>query len=96
MDLPTPLSLGQAVRGRRTDLGLSQLQLAEAIGVSRQWIIDVEAGKATVGIGLVLRLLEGLGLGLTVVERHTIDDLADAPPVGAAIDLDEVLRSYRR
>jgi hypothetical protein len=34
--------------------------------VSRQWIIDLERGKAGVALGLVLRTLQVLGLALDV------------------------------
>ncbi len=84
--------LANAVRGRRQDLGLSQANLAKRAGVSRPWIGDVESAKPTVEIGLVLRLLDTLDLGvdLAPAEREKADD----PPT--SVDLDVLLDEYRR
>ncbi|MGD0882274.1 MAG: helix-turn-helix domain-containing protein [Acidimicrobiales bacterium] len=76
------------VRGRRHDLRLSQAGLASRAGVSREWISGLEAGKATVEFGLVIRLLEALGLGFDVVVRDTASD-------AAAVDLDALLEEHR-
>jgi transcriptional regulator with XRE-family HTH domain len=53
-----------AVRGRRTDLNLSQSALAKVTGISRKWISEFEHGKTTAEFALVLRVLEGLDLKL--------------------------------
>jgi HTH-type transcriptional regulator/antitoxin HipB len=82
--------LAAAVRGRRKDLGLSQAELAALVGVSRAWIIEVEAGKPTLEFGLVLRLLDGLGLRIDVV----IDDVRD-DGANNRTDLDSLLDEYR-
>ena len=58
--------LAAAARGRRLELGLSQAELAARTGVSRDWINYFEAGKPTVELILVLRVLEVLGLKLDV------------------------------
>jgi y4mF family transcriptional regulator len=55
------------MRGRRTDLGLSQVELARLAGVSRKWISEFEGGHLSAEIGLVLRVLEALGLAFEVV-----------------------------
>jgi len=57
-----------AVRGRRHDLGISQAELANRAGVSRKWISEFEAGKATAELGLVLRVLDALALSLELGE----------------------------
>ena len=59
-------ALGLAIRERRSDLGLSQQQLADRLGVSRQWIVGLEAGRERAELGLVLRALHGLELRLLV------------------------------
>ncbi len=75
-----PRALGLAVRERRRELGLSQQGLAERIGVSRQWVIDLEAGKERVELGLVMRALRGLDL------RALVEPLASDP-----LDLDALV-----
>ena len=86
-------AMGTQIRGRRLELDLSQSELAARAGVSRKWIVDVEAGKPTAAIGLVLRVLDALDLDLHAIPRggvETHDELPDA------IDLDALLRTYMR
>lgn len=69
MNLRNPTDVGLLVRQRRRELGLDQAGLAERIGVSRQWVVEIEAGKARAEIGLVLRALRALGLTLRAEPR---------------------------
>lgn len=59
------------VRARRRDLGWSQAFLADKLGVSRQWIIDMEKGKPRAELALSLALLEALGIELKSLWRQT-------------------------
>lgn len=54
------------VRQHRRKLKLSQAQLAAKVGVSRQWIIDIEKGKPRAELALSLRVLQELGIKLQV------------------------------
>lgn len=58
--------LGLVIRAVRKSSGLRQDDLAGAVGVSRQFTVDVERGKPTVQFGRVLLLLEELGITLAV------------------------------
>jgi y4mF family transcriptional regulator len=62
MRIRTPIDLGAVIRDRRMNLGLNQKTLATQVGVSRQWIVDVEKGKPRAPISLVLRTVEALGI----------------------------------
>ena len=63
----TPRLLGAAVRALRHERELTQEQLAAASGISRRWIIDLEAGKGdNASLGLTLALLEVLGASITL------------------------------
>jgi HTH-type transcriptional regulator/antitoxin HipB len=53
--------LGDALRTARKQLGLTQPQLALAAGVGVRFIVDLEAGKATVQLQQVLRVIDALG-----------------------------------
>jgi len=64
--IDTPHSLGQAARTARKQLGLTQPQLALAAGVGVRFIVDMEAGKPTVRLENVLRVLHALGAKLTI------------------------------
>jgi HTH-type transcriptional regulator/antitoxin HipB len=88
-DLASIHDLVAAVRGRRRQLGLSQAELASRAGVSRQWLVAFEAGKPTVELSLVLRLLDALGLRLALDERA--EDAAST----TGIDLDALLDDLR-
>jgi len=54
-------SLGIRVRKLRTVAGWTQQELADRSFVSRKWLIDLEAGKATVEANKVLDVLQALG-----------------------------------
>ncbi|WP_367187374.1 helix-turn-helix transcriptional regulator [Rhodoferax sp.] len=62
----TPISLGLAVRTARKRLDLTQPQLALASGVGVRFIVELEAGKPTLRLENVLRVLHALGGSLCV------------------------------
>lgn len=67
--------LGLTIRRLRDRRALSQAELAERAGVSRQWIIAVEQGRKNgLEVGLLMRVLDALDASLTV--RDDLD--ADA------------------
>ena len=80
-----------AVRGRRLDLGLSQSDLSERSGISRKWISVFESGKPTAEFGLVMRVLETLGLHLEV----TGPPAAMLTHQDRSVDLDAFLEEYQ-
>jgi hypothetical protein len=59
--------------------------------VSRKWIYEFEAGKAAAQFGLVLRVLDALGLALELSPR----DDAEATREAATIDLDALIDEHR-
>jgi HTH-type transcriptional regulator/antitoxin HipB len=61
------------LRSKRLEKGLSQQQLAQRLGVSRQWVVGAEGGAPTARLELVLRALHEVGLGVNVY-----DDESDA------------------
>jgi y4mF family transcriptional regulator len=78
----TPADLGRVVRERRRALDLSQEQLADRAGVSRQWVVALEAGKERAELGLTLRLLRSLDLNVFVEEAGDDDLLAAMRGIG--------------
>lgn len=54
-------SLGLTLRTARKQLGLTQSQLALAAGVGLRFIVDLEAGKPTLRLEQVLRVIDALG-----------------------------------
>lgn len=83
--------LGQVIAAARRHRGLSQRQLADAVGVSQAWVSEVEQGKQRAWIGQVLRLMAFLEIALTCTlkgdapgavlsdagKHPNIDDLVD-------------------
>ncbi|MNE82036.1 anaerobic benzoate catabolism transcriptional regulator [compost metagenome] len=54
-------ALGAALRAARKQLGLTQSDLALAAGVGVRFVVDLEAGKPTVRLEQVLRVINALG-----------------------------------
>lgn len=64
MQIRNAREIGALVREHRSGLKLSQADLATRVGVSRLWIVELEKGKSTAQLGLVLRTLDILGIAL--------------------------------
>ncbi len=92
MKIISTRDLAIAIRARRQTLGLSQADLATRAGVSRPWISDVEAGKATTELGLVIRLVEALGFRLDLTPENSQKSGDSA----TSVDLDALLDEYRK
>lgn len=65
--------IGALVRQCRRQLGLSQIQLAHKLGVSQSYLSHLEKGKKTLQLGLVLRVLNELGVVLSVEKESELD-----------------------
>jgi len=63
------LDLGARIRSRRKQVGLNQQQLADEAGVGLVFVSQIENGKETAEVGLVLKLLAALGLDIVLKER---------------------------
>ncbi len=61
MQIDTPHTLGAVLRAARKRLELSQPDLALAAGVGLRFIVDLEAGKPTLRLEHVLRVIDALG-----------------------------------
>ena len=57
----SPQQLGDALRVARKQIGLTQPQLALAAGVGVRFVVDLEAGKPTLRLENVLRVIDALG-----------------------------------
>jgi ribosome-binding protein aMBF1 (putative translation factor) len=85
--------LGRAIRLRRQERGLSQISLAQRLGVDRKWVIHLEAGNPRAEFGLVLKALEALSLD-AYVHDESLPPTMQRP--AAASRLDEVFRRVQR
>lgn len=91
MKITSAQDLAAAVRGRRITMGLSQGDLAVRAGVSRPWLSKVETGKPATEFGLIIRLLDVLGLSMDLVES----DRAEGDFATTSVNLDDLLEEYR-
>jgi HTH-type transcriptional regulator / antitoxin HipB len=68
----SPQDLGRIVRETRKRLKLTQPQLALAANVGVRFIVELEAGKSTLRLENILRVLQALGgvLSLEGVDSH--------------------------
>lgn len=66
--------LGQTIRAERKALGLTQSDLAAASGVSLRFLSELERGRASAGVGRVLRVLEMLGLRVVLESPGALAD----------------------
>jgi y4mF family transcriptional regulator len=57
----SPEQLGAALRAARKRLGLTQPELALAAGVGVRFMVELEAGKPTLQLERVLRVIDALG-----------------------------------
>ena len=77
-----PSDIGHTINAERQSRQMTQAEFAAEVGVSRKWLSEVENGKATVELGLVLAVFRKLELDLVAAERPR-------PP----FDFDAALRS---
>src|SRR5687767_4511112 len=94
MNLRTARDLGVLIRDERRRQGLDQKGLAQRVGVSRQWLIEMEKGKPGAAVGLVLRTLNALGLAVRVEGPGGARERAAFS--GALVDIDAVIEQARR
>lgn len=59
--IQTTTDLGDMLRRARKQLGLTQPQLALAAGVGVRFVVELEAGKSTIRLEGVLRVIHALG-----------------------------------
>ncbi len=85
MQIRTPRELGAFVRDARKRCSMTQVQVADRARVSRTWVVDLEAGKRTLEIGLVMSVLEILGISVELGEggASTVRAAAEAADYGS-------------
>ena len=65
----TAKELGERVRAEREARGRSQSSVAERVGVRRQTIADLEAGR-NVALNVLMGAVAALGKGLAIVDAR--------------------------
>ena len=60
--------LGAFVAKTRKAQHVSQAEVADAVGVGRRFIVELDNGKDTVQAGKMMKVLDALGIGLRLDE----------------------------
>lgn len=89
MYLRTAHEVGLLVKDQRRKLGWTQADLAGRLGVGRLWVVQLEQGKDTAQIGLVLRALNELRIPMQV---DLSTDPYSQPRSSDFIDLDMIIQ----
>ncbi|OAF07597.1 type II toxin-antitoxin system Y4mF family antitoxin [Bradyrhizobium neotropicale] len=92
MLIRTPADLGAVIRDRRKRLKLDQSTLAKQIGVSRQWVIDIEHGHPRAELALVLRALDALGIPLDADDQQ----MTSRRSARSAIDINAIVAKAKK
>lgn len=58
-------AIGHTIREQRKARGYTQQALADSIGASRKFVVDLESGKDGASFGLALKAMAALGLEIT-------------------------------
>jgi DNA-binding XRE family transcriptional regulator len=69
MMVRTSIELGNALRTRRRELGLTQEEISGVIGVNRRVIGQLERGKGTVQLQIAMEAARVLGLDIELEPR---------------------------
>lgn len=98
MRIRTPADLGALIRDSRTKHGPDQKSLAHRVGVSRQWIVEIEKGKSGASIGLLLPTFGALGVALDLEKESPGKPKDTSLSHGAEthVDIDSIVASTRR
>lgn len=89
MIVRTPADLGAVIRDRRKQLKLDQAALAKQIGVSRQWVIDIERGHPRAELALVLRAIDALNIQLDTLDKRAVRR-------GGGVDIDAIVAKAKK
>ena len=74
-------AFGQMVRAQRKAQGLRQQDLADAAGVGRRYVVEMERGKPTLQIGQALRIARFLDIIPVIVPTQNTMKEADLPEI---------------
>ena len=71
---PKPTRVTHRIRDLRTQLSLTQADLAAALGVTRQTVIAIEQGRYSPSLEMAFQIAHTLGVPLDAVFSYRGDD----------------------
>lgn len=88
MEMKNPLHPGQVIRDSLEDLGISISAAAQGLGISRQQLHNLIAGRSAVGPEVAIRLEMALGSSAdNWLRMQAAHDLAQFRRSGSTIDV---------
>jgi transcriptional regulator with XRE-family HTH domain/mannose-6-phosphate isomerase-like protein (cupin superfamily) len=87
--------LGERIRARRAELGLSVREIARRLNVSPSLISQIERGKATPSVGTLYAITTELGLSLDALFADPAGEALSAAPVAAPMSARDVPEGLR-
>jgi transcriptional regulator with XRE-family HTH domain len=85
---PLYVAVGRAVRSRREQLGIAQLELADAVGLTRSSITNLEAGWQQTPLHTLYAIANALEVPVTALLPDRGDIATTATPELGQEDLD--------
>ena len=76
MQLPSTVAFAAFVRSRRIEANITQDDLARAVGKSRRWVHDLEAGNVDPSLGAAVSVAAALGYTVSL-ERDEPSQILD-------------------
>ncbi len=70
--------IGAITRAMRKHLGLTQQQFADLAGTGRRFVSEVEAGKTTIQMDCLLKVLQGFGIDILLSPRMSLEERLDS------------------
>ena len=78
-------TLGKLIRQARKEQGLTQREFADAAGVGVRFLSELERGKKTAEVGLVLKVLTNAGFDMVLEHRKYKSPFAHFVDEGEAV-----------
>lgn len=94
MLVSSPKDIGMLIRAKRSERDWTQGELARHVGTTQRWISEIENGKATAEIGMVLQTLSMLGIRLEVggpSPEHVLREPSVSHDMPTSDDLDDIV-----
>jgi CheY-like chemotaxis protein/DNA-binding Xre family transcriptional regulator len=95
-------SLGDAIKNARSDLRITQEELAERAGLHRTYVSDVERGRRNISLENIEKLADALKLSISKLFARAGDGASDDPFVEILLiednedDAELAVRSFRK
>ena len=85
MQIHAPADAARAIKSRRLALGLTQLEAAQAIGITRQSLARIEQANGGGAFDTYLRLFDLLGIALSAELPSAADEPAESMPDASGV-----------